>query len=168
MGTCAGCGVELPGPGARWDRRSLASVECQQLYGEVAGYELQHVAELGRWHQLLVDTYGVQHSGPDTPAIGTAFGLIGLRLALEEDRDGPSVRAVHAALARAFRDWPAFERPAASGTRTIFDLAVADSPADHVARLRDWAADVWAAWSGSHDAVRRLLAERLPAVGAAR
>jgi hypothetical protein len=161
VATCPGCSVDLPGSAEPWDERSLASTACRMLYGEVAGYELEHVAEVGSWHQLLVDTYAAQHAGPRSPALGIAFALIGLQLALEEGWDGLAVRDAHQRLAAAHRDWPAFEPPASRGASTIFDLAMATSPADHIERLRSWAADVWAAWGDSHDSVRALSRKRL-------
>jgi hypothetical protein len=168
MSTCPGCGVVLPGSGEPWEQRSLASEACHALYGEVAGYESEHVVELGRWHQLLVDTYAAQHAGPLTPRIGTAFALIGLQLTLEDGLDGLRVREAHQRLAAASKDWPTFSPPASRGRLTIFDLAMARSPEDHVARLRAWAAAVWAAWAGSHDAVRALLLTHADAVAPAR
>jgi Family of unknown function (DUF5946) len=162
MSPCPGCGVVLPGSGEPWDRRTLASEACHALYGEVAGYELEHVIRLGKWHQLLVDTYAAQHAGPETPPIGTAFALIGLALTLEDGWDGLRVREAHQQLAREFEGWPRFELPPSRGSMTVFDLAMAGSPEAHVERLGAWAADVWAAWSASHAAVRALISERLP------
>jgi hypothetical protein len=162
MTPCPGCGLVLPGSGALWERRSLASEACHALYGEVAGYELEHLVRLGKWHQLLVDTYAAQHAGPETPLIGTAFALVGLALALEDGWDGLRVRDAHQQMAREFQGWPRFELPPSRGSVTVFDLAMAGSPEAHVERLGVWAADVWAAWSASHAAVRALISERLP------
>jgi hypothetical protein len=159
---CAGCGLELPGTGEPFDSRSTASVECRSVYGEVSGYELANVARLGRWHQLLVDTYAAQHVGERPPRIGPAFALIGLQLAVEEGLDGPTVRDAHQALARAHRDWPSFlPAPRLSGGLTVADLALAGSPEVHVEVLRAWASEVWAGWSDRHAAVRTLVAARL-------
>lgn len=163
MGRCPGCSVELPGSSEPWDPRSMASEACHQLYGEVAGYESRHLPELGQWHQLLVDTYAAQHAGERTPAIGTAFALIGLNLALEDGWDGLRVRDAHQRLANRYRDWPRFALPADRGTATVLDLALASSPAEHVGRLRAWAASVWAAWHGVHPEVAALVHERLAA-----
>ncbi|TME13208.1 MAG: serine/threonine protein kinase [Chloroflexi bacterium] len=132
------------------------------MYGEVAGYELQHVALLGRWHQLLVDTYAAQHVGERTPRIGPAFALIGLQLALERGWDGPVVRDAHQALARAHRDWPPFlPAPRFQGGLTVADLALAGSSEAHVEILRAWAGDVWAGWADRQETVRALTAARL-------
>ena len=165
MTACPGCGVVLPGSGEPWDPRSLASEACQALYGEVAGYESHHLLELGRWHQLLVDAYAAQHAGEATPAIGTAFALIGLHLALDAGRDGRQVRDAHRRLAATGKTWPRFSRPAGLGDLTIFDVALARSPDEHIANLRAWAAAVWAAWADAHDAVRALVRTHADAVG---
>ena len=161
MGRCPGCGVELPGSSEPWDPRALASDPCHALYGEVSGFESQHVVELGRWHQLLVDTYAAQHAGERTPLIGTAFALIGLHLAVEEGWDGLAVRVAHQELGRRYREWPPFPAPERRGSMTVLDLALASTPEEHVERLRAWATDVWAAWADSHAAVAVLIAERL-------
>jgi hypothetical protein len=163
MSWCPGCGVELPGSAQPWDPRSLASEACHQLYGEVAGYESQHLLELGRWHQLLVDTYAAQHATERSPRIGVGFALIGLHLALDLGWSGLDVRDAHQRLANAYRDWPPFEAPGTRGALTVVDLALASSPADHVERLHAWAASVWDAWRPSHGAVRELVSARLDA-----
>ena len=162
MTPCPGCGAVLPGPGTSSGPRSSASDACRAVYGEVAGYELGHVAELGRWHQLLVDTYGAQHPSDTGPAIGTAFGLIGLQLALEENRSGVEVRDAHQLLATRFRDWPRFAAPVDRGRLTVVDLALAADPEAYVETLHRWASEVWSAWAGQHGAVRLLIHERLP------
>ena len=159
---CAGCGLDLPGTGEPFDPRSTASVECRSEYGEVAGFELQQVARLGRWHQLLVDTYGAQHVGERTPRIGPAFALIGLQHALEKGWDGPAVRDAHQVLARTRRDWPSFlPAPRFGGRLTVADIALAASPEAHVEVLRAWASEVWAGWADRHATVRSLIATRL-------
>jgi hypothetical protein len=167
MSTCRGCGVVLPGSGDPWNPRSLASEACHALYGEVAGYESQHVVELGRWHQLLVDAYAAQHAGERTPPIGIAFALIGLHLALDGGWDGVRVRDAHQRLASASRSWPRFEAPKGRGDLTIFDVAMARSTGEHVERLRTWATAVWTAWAGSHEAVRALVRSHATAICAA-
>jgi hypothetical protein len=159
---CPGCGVSLPGSAALHGR-SLASEACWQLYGEVAGYELAHLASLGRFHQLLVDTYIAQHAGGSSPAIGVAFALIGLRLTLDDGWRGEEVRDAHRYLAESFREWPAFDPPTRRSKTTVFDLALAASPEIYVVTIQRWAADVWASWRDSQDEVLALIDARLPA-----
>jgi Family of unknown function (DUF5946) len=65
------------------------------LYGDVCGFELEHVARLGGLHQLMVDAYGAQHAGADGRAIRVAYSLVGPHLALERGRSGVEVREAH-------------------------------------------------------------------------
>jgi hypothetical protein len=162
MVACPGCGVELPGRPDDGSPRPGASGACWQLYGEVAGYELQHVAQLGRFHQLMVDAYAAQHPAPDGPMIGLALALIGLHLALDDGWRGDQVRDAHQSLAERGKGWPRFEPPQARGTMTVFDVAMADSPEAHAELVLAWAAEVWETWRDHRPAVIALLSERLP------
>jgi hypothetical protein len=47
--------LELPSGGLPWDPRRHASPECWRLYGEVQGFELDHVELVRDHHQLAVD-----------------------------------------------------------------------------------------------------------------
>ena len=161
MAACPGCGVELPGSGEPWSPRSTASSACHDLYGEILGYEYEHLAVLGRWHQLLVDTYAAQHTGDRTAPITTAFALIGLDLALEHGWSGIEVRDAHQLLARSYRDWPRFPRPAAPGEMTVQDLALAATTTDYAEVLGRWARAAWASWSDAHGRIDELVHERL-------
>jgi Family of unknown function (DUF5946) len=161
--SCPGCGVALPGPDEAWDARSTASVACHELYGEVLGFEHQHLAEVGRSHQLLVDTYTAQHVGPNAAAITGAFALVGLYLALERGWSGLEVRDAHQALANRYRDWPRFAGAArAQAAVTVEDLALAATTSQYAETLHRWARAVWASWRDEHGLVRALVGERLP------
>lgn len=159
---CPGCGVALPGLEGDLHGRGNASEACWQLYGEVSGYEAAHVAVLGRLHQLMVDAYAAQHAGEPAPPISVAFGLIGLRLTLDEDWSGDHVRDAHRYLAGSFREWPAFDRPSRPATLTVFDIAMAGSPAAHAELVQRWAAEVWSSWQAAHGEVLALIERRLP------
>jgi hypothetical protein len=156
---CPGCGAFVEGSAELRDPRSLASWGCYQAYGLVAGYELEHVTELGRWHQLLVDTYSAQHVAERTPRMTVAFALLGLRLALEDGRSGLEVRQIHQRLAAARVAWPALPAPADRGGLTVEDLRAAASPADYAERLHAWARSVWESWAPEHPAVNQLRAD---------
>jgi hypothetical protein len=168
MVACPGCGVVLPGDPDVPTPRPGASPACWSLYGEIAGYEALHVAQLGRYHQLMVDAYAAQHPTAGGSGIGLAFALVGLHLALDEGWRGDQVRDAHQALAAARTSWPTFDPPVSNGSMTVFDVAMAGSSEGHAALLQRWAADVWAAWRDQRDAVVRLLDERLPPADRAR
>jgi hypothetical protein len=158
---CPGCGAILPGA-AELHRRSNASEVCWQLYGEVAAYELAHLATLGRVHQLLVDTYGAQHAGGSASRMGVAFALIGLRLSLEEGWSGDEIQDAHRYLAAASKPWPEFAPHAHGAWMTVSDVANATSPEEHARSVHEWAASVWAAWGPARDDVVMLTELRLP------
>lgn len=126
-------------------------------------HEAEHVVELGRLHQLTVDTYGVQHAGPPTPPISTFFGLLSLRLGLEEGWGGLEVRDAHRYLAGLVRQWPSFDPPARRPDVTVYDVAGAGGPEEHAAAVARWAAATWDAWSARHPKIRRVVAAWLPA-----
>jgi hypothetical protein len=159
--SCPGCGLSLPDASGSVDGRRNTSSACWALYAEVEGYEFSHLAQLGEHHQLLVDAYGAQHVGSQTPPIRTAFSLIGLELALVEGWSGIAVRDAHQALARRFRSWPLFEPPAQRASVTVLDLALATTPAEYEVTLMRWATAVWRTWEPAHDQVRTLIASRL-------
>jgi hypothetical protein len=162
MSACPGCGVVLPGPSEAWSARSTASTACHMLYGEALGYEHAHVVQLGRWHQLLVDTYAAQHVGDETAPITTAFSLVGLYLTLEHGNSGVEVRDAHQLLARRHRDWPSFAIPAEQAAVTVQDLVLTGTPDEYVEVLHSWAGAVWWRWRDEHSRVAALVTERLP------
>ncbi|HLB77294.1 MAG TPA: DUF5946 family protein [Candidatus Dormibacteraeota bacterium] len=161
---CSGCGLRLPASGQPPDRRQNASAECWAVYGEVLGFELNHLVPLGQYHQLMVDTYGAQHAGDDARSIRVAYSLVGLFLALERGRDGLQVRHAHQRMGKPDPSWPAFDRPSDVGATTVLDVAEAgvraDSVAGHADAVGRWAQSVWRAWSAQHRAAAAL-AERL-------
>jgi hypothetical protein len=120
----------------------------------VVGHELSHIPQLGGLHQLTEDAYGAQHAGPKVPAIGMAFALIGLHLALDEGWSGNGVRSAHQYIAAHHRDWPRFAAPQIVAGLTIAHVAGSSTPEEHASRVRAWAASVWESWSAEHQAVR--------------
>lgn len=161
---CLGCGLRLPASGQPPDRRQNASSECWAVYGDVLGFELSHLVPLGRYHQLMVDTYGAQHGGANARSIRIAYSLVGLFLALERGWDGLEVRRAHQRMGKPDPSWPSFDRPPEVGTVTVLDAAEAgvraDSVAGHADAVGRWARSAWQAWSAQHRAAGAL-AERL-------
>lgn len=158
--TCPGCGVVLPALGTPADLRLNASAECATVQAEVAGFELAHLAQLGRFHQLTVDSYGAQHPGPNPRSIRTAYSLVGLYLGFERGLDGLAVRGAHQRMGKPAPWWPAFERPVRLGPVTIRDVAEAGawaaSVSGHAEAMARWGESVWQAWSALHPEVREL------------
>ena len=160
---CPGCRVRLPATGQPTDPKRNASIECWQVAGEVTGFELEHLAQLGRLHQLTVDAYGAQHADSVGSGIRLAYSLVGLFLALERGLSGLEVRGVHQRMGKPQPSWPRFSRPLDPGRLTALDVAQAGarvgSVEGHARAVEQWARSVWEAWSTQREAVA-LLSDR--------
>ena len=150
---CPGCGVALEATDWPMGRRANASPACWLVYTQVLGYEAQHLTRLGRLHQLTVDAYAAQHAGAPSPPIATAFGLIGLFLALEHGWSGTAVRAAHQLLAQRHSTWPSFRARTSGPVLTVADVAGAIMPEEHASRVEAWARSVWGSWAPEHPQV---------------
>jgi len=75
-------------------------------------------------HQLIVDTYTAQHSGPNVKPISTAFALIGLYLTFELGYTGKQVQRTHMFLAEKHIEWPRFDPPIEKNALTVCDVDV--------------------------------------------
>jgi glutathione S-transferase len=151
---CPGCGVVLEATDWPMERRANASPACWHLYTQVLSYEMVHLTSLGRYHQLTVDAYGAQHADVPSRPISTAFGLIGLYLALEHGWSGTAVRAAHQFLAQRFSRWPSFRGRAEGPVLTVADVAGATTPDEHASHVQAWARSVWNSWAPEHPHVR--------------
>ena len=162
--TCPGCGLQLPASGLPWDRRRYASPECWQLYGEVQGFELNHLELVRDFHQLTVDAYAAQHgpleAGREVPPVSVAYALVGLHLALDRGASGLEVRTAHQRMGKPDQSWPRLPTPERTGAMTVLDVAAAGamvgSVAGHAEAVRAWATAVWQAWAAQHTMVAAL------------
>jgi hypothetical protein len=132
---------------------------CLKLFEEILAREFSDY-RYGRIHRLTVDAYSLQH--PDEyMRSGKSFAahLTGMCAALEHE-DAP-------ALNRTLQKWlstnPDIAKPARlPGRRGSLTVAYIHSAADadeHIERVREWAREVWAAWSEHHALARRLMSE---------
>ncbi len=156
MTRCPGCGLEMPPSDGGYGGYFHASPECWSVFGEVVAAEFQNAVLFGQVHQLTVDTYAVQHAGGPHPDKSVDIHLVGLHLVLERGFSPTAVPPCVQRLAQAFTTWPHLPPPAERGDLTVFDVALAESPREHAARVRQWAEGVWQAWSPHHGAVVEL------------
>ena len=125
---------------------------------ELSYYTLAQ-GDLAFIHQHLVDAYGAQHVRQSASTIGAAFALAGLYLAVERGFSGRRVQKMHMQMARTSKRWPRFDPPEDVGPLTVADvLAVEPGPARD-AKLMEWSASVWDAWSVEHGRVREMVAQ---------
>ncbi|HKD24938.1 MAG TPA: DUF5946 family protein [Xanthobacteraceae bacterium] len=130
-------------------------------YHELSYYTLAH-GDPSFIHQYVVDAYTAQCASESSKPIAIVFALIGLYLAVEENRSGKDVQRIHMRLAKKRREWPRFALPQRRGTITVSDVLAAPAGAERDDMIRQWCASVWAAWAESHAEVRALLREALP------
>ena len=151
---CPGCGLEMPhDEHAPDDGYFNCSRECWSVCTEVLAKEFSNAVLFGQVHQMTVDAYAVQHAGGPHPDKSIAVHLVGLHLVLDESVRPTDVPPKLQRLASRIERWPHFEPPASNGPLTVFDVAVA---ADHAAMVRQWAMQVWNAWSTHHRAIAAL------------
>ena len=152
---CPGCGLETPVSERGYDRKFNASAECWSLFEEVLAAEFQNPVLFGQIHQLTVDTYAVQHAGGQHPDKSVCLHLVGLYLMLERDISPVKVPPLLQRLSnRAI--WPHLDPPEKRASLTVHNVALADSPPTHAQRVREWAAQVWRAWSQHHNVIREV------------
>jgi hypothetical protein len=133
--------------------------ECWSVYTEVLEKEYANGVLFGQVHQLTVDAYAVHHAGGPHPDKSVDVHLVGLHLVIERGFPPPNVPKHLQQLASRITSWPHFPPPAMPQSITVFDVAMADSPEQHAARVREWSAAVWSAWAPVHRAVAELAGE---------
>jgi len=67
----------------------------------------------------------------------------------------------HMALARHKRDWPKFELPQSRGEITVADVLSEPAGPKRDAKIHEWCASVWEAYSGSREKALNLLSRYL-------
>jgi hypothetical protein len=145
--TCPGCGLVLAPVSTPTHPYIGASASCWALYGE------QLAREYEDWdaetHRLSVDTYAVQHPGDDDRRArqSVAYHLTALHLTLERGLRNDEVVAFLRRVTAATAEFPLLDPPRPTGAITVRDVVAG-------ATIREWAEDVWAAWSAHHERVR--------------
>ena len=145
--TCEDCGAEV----------ARGKAGCLQIFEEILAREFSDY-RYGKIHRLTVDAYSLQHPEAYMRS-GKSFAahLTGMCAALEYE-DTP-------ALNRAVQKWlsgnPKIDKPAhppdQRGNLTITYIHSAADADEHTQRVREWARDVWSAWSEHHDLARGLI-----------
>ncbi len=138
----------------------MSQVEAQEKFYELSYYTLAH-PDPAFIHQHIVDAFIAQTADQDTKLIGIAFSLIGLCLYLEKNYTGKQVQLAHMALGRRKREWPRFDLPESRGDITVTDVLSEPDGPKRDAKIREWCASVWQAYSESHQKVRGLLSTYL-------
>jgi hypothetical protein len=138
-----------------------ASSACWAAYGELLAAQYDS-RERMRFHQLIVDTYAVQHPDGDDrrAAQSVAIHLMTLCLFLKRDVDPVAGPRLHKHILEKQR--PALhylDPPAFDGSHTHLDVSRTGPASAARDAAYAWARAVWAAWSPRHATVRRWIDE---------
>lgn len=157
---CPGCGVRMPyDETAAYRGRYNCSPECWSVYGEVLGFEFSRAVVFSRVHQMTVDAYALQHAGGTHPDKSIAVHLAGLHAAFDLKLPSMAIPRMLQRLADRVPEWPRLDLPRWTGPLTVFEVALADSPSEHMARVTKWARFVWEAWSAYHSLIATLVTD---------
>jgi hypothetical protein len=126
------------------------------VYGEILEREYADYERYFDVHRLTVDAYAAQHPGePSRRATqSVAVHLIRLHLMLERGLQSEQANAAMQRVSSHGRFvW--LEPPEAPEWITVLYVRGARDPAEHEARVREWAGSVWEAWREHHETFRR-------------
>jgi hypothetical protein len=132
---------------------SAAAPECRAFYKELLARERSDLRRM-RVHSLTIDTWTVQHPGQPSAESVRAVGVHLVSL-YSQWVLGLSYRAAklirrEAAETIDFRWLPPPEPP---GELTVEHALGAQTPEQHIERVRQWAGSTWRAWHPHHDQV---------------
>jgi len=138
------------------DGRYNASRACVEMYFKLTVFTLS-LRDTDFIHQVVVDAYTAQHSGPKMKPITTTFALIGLYLAFERGYTGREVQLAHMALGKKHREWPRFNAPPEKASLTVWDVHQGSKEENYVENIRTWGKSVWDMWQAEHARIGRLV-----------
>ncbi len=151
---CPGCGVRLAVVDGQAHSYVTCSPACWERYGELLAAQYSSPERMA-FHQLVVDSYAVQHPGGDDPRAIQSVGihLMTLCLFLERGTDPSLGTRLH----RRMVERPVFyqlEPPPARGRLTIMDVPLDGEPQVARGAAYAWAEDAWTAWLQHQQTVR--------------
>ena len=132
---------------------------CLKLFEEVIAREFSDY-NYGRIHRLTVDAYSLQHPERYMRS-GKSFAahLTGIYAALESE----DALAVNQKMRKWLSANPKIEKPVGlprrRGKLTITFIHSAACADEHTERVREWAREIWNAWSEHHDLAKLLIAK---------
>lgn len=132
---------------------------CRMLFEEILAREFSDY-RYGRIHRLTVDSYSLQH--PDSyMKSGKSFvaHLTGMCAAFEFEDTFALNQAVQKWLSTNPTIQKPVEIPKERGTLAVTHVHAAADAEEHIRRVREWARDVWAAWSQHHGLAKQLIGE---------
>ena len=146
---CEDCGVKV----------AQGKAGCLKLFEDILAREFSDY-RYGKIHRLTVDSYSLQHPHEYMrSAKSFAAHLTGMCAAIESEE----AFVVNGIVQKWLSSNPNVEKPVQlpehRGNLTIKYIHEAADVDDHINRVREWAREVWNAWSIHHDLARRLISE---------
>jgi hypothetical protein len=130
---------------------------CREVFEEILAKEFSDY-RYGKIHRLTVDAYALQHPEAYMRS-GKSFAahLTGMCAALEHEDTLDLNRTVQKWLSSNPRIDKPVHLPDQRGDLTIAYIHSAADADEHVNRVREWARDIWRAWTEHHDLARALM-----------
>ena len=132
---------------------------CRKIFEEIIAREFSDYW-YGRIHRLTVDAYALQH--PDEYMhSGKSFAahLTGMSAALEYEDTLTINRAVQKWLSKNPNISKPTRIPKERGNLTVTYIRSTGDADEHTKRVREWAQDVWRAWSEHYALAKRLIVQ---------
>jgi hypothetical protein len=150
METCQGCGIILPQEQGLEHPYMKGSPSCWKGFGLLLEAQYSDLQRM-RFHQLVVDSYAVQHPGSTLNQQVQSVGihLMTLALFIEDGLDPSLGTQIHQKMV----ERPVFSylpRPSDVGTLKFDHIPLLGVPR---AEVYEWATSSWNAWSDHHSRV---------------
>ncbi len=138
---------------------------CLKLFEEILAREFSDY-RYGKIHRLTVDAYSLQHPA-EYMRSGKSFAahLTGMCAALEFEEVLTLNQMVQKWLSTNPRIAKPVRLPARRGDLNVAYIHNASDVEEHTERVREWARDVWGAWSEHHDLARELIGKATAGAG---
>lgn len=151
---CPGCRRYYPPSAGPVHAYIGASAGCWLRYGELLALEYGD-AGLMRWHRFTVDAYAAQHPGVPgrRSAQSVHVHLAAIYLMLERGLDEATVRKAIGRMTEG-REFGWLDPPHLRTETGVEEAIVAAGTDRYGDVVRDWAAEVWQAWSGHQPEIR--------------
>lgn len=144
---CPGCGLRVDGTSTVAAPGGVAASECFLRFGELLAASYLSPARR-QVHQLIVDTYTVQHGGGTgrREVQAVALCLMTLYLVLHDGVDPREGPALHKRMADSGVLFTWLEPPTPQSWTVTVDAPVAVDDDLYTLEVRNWAETVWSAW----------------------
>jgi hypothetical protein len=133
------------------------SPECWVIFEEVLAGSAGNPDVYASVHQLTIDAYAAQHAGAKHPDRSVVVHLAGLYAAFELEMPFAEVPLMLQRGAARVKQWPHLRPPEFPSPLTIIEVALSETPPDHLTNVSSWAFSVWNSWVDHHADIKRLV-----------